>query len=92
MTTILFNLVLLALALDLIIWGIDQGWDLVNRYREHKEISYDHILKGWLKLQQDEQPKQSQEINKWGQRKQPKDNVVPMWTHQHGGGDGDGHA
>lgn len=48
MTTILFNLVLLALALDLIIWGIDQGWSLVN--------------------------------------------VVPMWHHQHGGGDGDGHA
>ena len=37
MTTILFNLVLLALALDLIIWGIDQGWVLVNRY--HKEIN-----------------------------------------------------
>ena len=91
MTTILFNLVLLALALDLIIWGIDQGWDIVNRYRDHKEITYDHILQGWLKLQQDEAPKQSPEITKWGQRK-PKDNVVPLWHHQHGGGDGDGHA
>ena len=57
MTTILFNLVLIALALDLIIWGIDQGWRLVNRYRDHKAITYDHILQGWLKLQQDEQPK-----------------------------------
>ena len=91
MTTILFNLVLFALALDLIIWGIDQGRSLVNRYRSHKEITYDHILEGWLKLQQSEQPKQSPEINKWGQRK-PKDNVVPMWHHQHGGGDGEGHA
>lgn len=44
MTTILFNLVLLALALDLIIWGVDQGWSLVNRYRDHREITYDHIL------------------------------------------------
>lgn len=93
MTTVLFNLVLLALAMDLIIWGIDQGWRLVNRYRDHKEITYDHILQGWLKLQQAETPNQSQEINKWGQRK-PKDktNVVPMWHHQHGGGDSDGHA
>lgn len=90
MTTILFNLVLFALALDLIIWGIDQGWDLVNRYRGHKEITYDHILEGWLKLQQPDLPKKSPEITKWGQRK-PKDNVVPMWHHQHGG-DGDGHA
>lgn len=91
MTTILFNLVLFVLALDLIIWGIDQGWRLVNRYQDHKEITYDHILQGWLKLQQPEPPKQSPEITKWGQRK-PKDNVVPMWHHQHGGGDGDGHA
>lgn len=91
MTTILFNLVLFALALDLIIWGVDQGWDLVNRYRDHKVITYDHILQGWLKLQQSEPPKQSPEITKWGQRK-PKDNVAPMWHHQHGGGDGDGHA
>lgn len=47
MTTILFNLVLLALALDLILWGIDQGWSMVNRYQDYKgnEITYDHILK-----------------------------------------------
>lgn len=93
MTTILFNLVLLVMALDLIIWGIDQGWSLVNRYRDHKgnEITYDHILKGWLKLQQAETPKQSQEIKKWGQKK-PKVNVVPLWHRKPGGGDSDGHA
>lgn len=39
MTTILFNLVLLALALDLIIWGIDQGWCLINRYKTGKSLS-----------------------------------------------------
>ncbi len=31
MTKPIFNLVLLALDLDLIIWGIDQGWCLINR-------------------------------------------------------------
>ena len=91
MTTILFNLVLFALVLDLIIWGIDQGWSLVNRYRDHREITYDHILKAWLKLQQAEPPKQSQEISKWGQKK-PKDNVVPLWHRKSGVGDSDGHA
>ncbi len=33
MTTILFDLVLLALALDLIIWGIDQGWSCMRASR-----------------------------------------------------------
>ena len=91
MTAILFNMVLFALALDLIIWGIDQGWDLVNRYRDNKAITYDHILQGWLKMQQDEFSKQSPEITKWGQRK-PKVNVVHMWHRKPGGGDSDGHA
>ncbi|WP_071141439.1 hypothetical protein [Acidaminococcus timonensis] len=93
MTRILFNLVLLAMAMDLIIWGIDQGWSLVNRYRDHKgnEITYDHILKAWLKLQQTEPTKQHPEINKWGQKK-PKTNVVPLWHRKPGGGDSDGHA
>lgn len=40
MTTILFNLVLLALALDLIIWGIDQGWSLVKLYEFNKIALY----------------------------------------------------
>lgn len=91
MTTILFNLMLLALALDLIIWGIDQGWRLVNRYHTHKDLTAENLVKAWLKLQQDETPKQSQEINKWGQCK-PKTNVVPLWHRKPGGGDSDGHA
>lgn len=91
MTTILFNLVLLALALDLIIWGIDQGWRLVNRYHTHKDLTAENLVTAWLKLQQDEPTKQHPEVNKWGQTK-PKVNVVPLWHRKPGGGDGDGHA
>ena len=91
MTTILFNLVLLALAIDLIIWGIDQGWSLVNRYHTHKDLTAENLVTAWLKLQQDETPKQSPEISKWGQKKL-KTNVVPLWHRKPGGGDGDGHA
>ena len=91
MTTILFNLVLFALALDLIIWGIDQGWSLVNRYHTNKELTADNLVKAWLKLQQTDPKKQSSEISKWGQKK-PKVNVVPLWHRKPGGGDSDGHA
>lgn len=91
MTTILFNLVLFALALDLIIWGIDQGWCLVNRYHTHKELTSENLVKAWLKLQQAEAPKQASEISKWGQKK-PKTNVVPLLHRKPGGGDSDGHA
>ena len=45
MTTILFNLVLLAMALDLIIWGIDQGWCLVNRYKTSQELKAELLTK-----------------------------------------------
>lgn len=45
MTTILFNLVLLALALDLIIWGIDQGWCLINRYKTGKKLKHELLTK-----------------------------------------------
>ena len=91
MTTILFDLVLLALALDLILWGIDQGWSLVNRYHTHKELTSENLVKAWLKLQQAEPTKPSQKISKWGQKK-PKTNVVPLWHRKPGGGDSDGHA
>ena len=97
MTTILFNLVLLALALDLIIWGIDQGWCLVNRYKTDQELKHELLTKRWLDLckekqTEDEAQKQrADEIQKWGQAK-PKVNVVPLWQHKHEGGDSDGHA
>lgn len=91
MTTILFNLVLFALALDLIIWGIDQGWSLVNRYHMDKEMRAENMVNAWLKLQQTEPPTKAQEITKWGQKK-PKTNVVPLWHRKPGGDDSDGHA
>lgn len=53
MTTILFNLVLLALALDLIIWGIDQGWCLINRYKTGKKLKHELLTKWWLDLCQE---------------------------------------
>lgn len=97
MTTILFNLVLFALALDLILWGIDQGWSLVNRYKTSQELKAELLTKRWLDLckeKQNEEEAQKQrddEIQKWGQTK-PKVNVVPMWHHKHEGGDSDGHG
>ncbi|MCB7081984.1 MAG: hypothetical protein ACLVLA_12710 [Acidaminococcus intestini] len=97
MTTILFNLVLLALALDLIIWGIDQGWCLINRYKTGKKLKHELLTKWWLDLCQEKktedeaQTQRADEIQKWGQKK-PKVNVVPLWQHKHEGGDSDGHA
>ena len=97
MTTILFNLVLLALALDLIIWGIDQGWHLVNRYKTGQELKHALMTKRWLdpceekKTEDEAQKQRTEEIQKWGQTK-PKVNVVPLWNHKHEGGDSDGHA
>lgn len=97
MTTILFNLVLLALALDLIILGIDQGLSLVNRYKTSQELKAELLTKRWLDLckeKQNEEEAQKQrddEIQKWGQKK-PKVNVVTLWHHNHDGGDSDGHA
>lgn len=97
MTTILFNLVLLALAIDLIIWGIDQGWCLVNRYKTGQELKTELMTKRWLDLckekqtEDEDQKQRTDEIQKWGQKK-PKVNVVPLWQHKHEGGDSDGHA
>lgn len=97
MTTSLFNLVLLALALDLIIWGIDQGWSLVNRYKTDQELKHELMTKRWLDLctekqtEDEAQTQRADEIQKWGKKK-PKVNVVPLWHHNHEGGDSDGHA
>ena len=97
MTTILFNLVLLALAMDLIIWGIDQGWRLVNRYKTGQKLNSELLTKWWLNLCQEKktedeaQTQRADKIQKWGQTK-PKVNVVPLWQHKHEGGDSDGHA
>lgn len=97
MTTILFNLVLLALDLDLVIWGIDQGWRLVNRYKTRQELKHALMTKRWLdlctekKTEDEAQKQRTDEIQKWGQKK-PKVNVVPLWNHNHEGGDSDGHA
>lgn len=88
MTTILFNLVLLALALDLIILGIDQAWNLVNRYKMQVGLRPDRLTKkhvDMLELQvaMDAQRKAEQK---------PRSKVVPLWQHNHGGDDGHGHA
>lgn len=50
MTTILFNLVLFALALDLIIWGIDQGWSLVNRYKTQWALRPDKLSQKYTEM------------------------------------------
>lgn len=97
MTTILFDMVLLALALDLIILGIDQGWRLVNRYKTGQKLKSEFLTKWWLdlceekKTEDEAQKQRTEEIQKWGQTK-PKVNVVPLWHHNHEGGDSDGHA
>lgn len=88
MTTILFNLVLFALALDLIIWGVDQGWDLVNRYKTQRALRPDKLSQKYtemleLQVAMDAQRRAEQK---------PRSKVVPLWQHNHGGDDGDGHA
>ena len=88
MTTILFNLVLLVLALDLIIWGIDQGWSLVNRYKTQLTLRPDKLSQKYtemleLQVAMDAQRRAEQK---------PRSKVVPLWQHNHGGDDGHGHA
>lgn len=88
MTTILFNLVLLALALDLIIWGIDQEWNLVNRDKMQVGLRPDRLTKKYvdmleLQVAMDAQRRAEQK---------PRSKVVPLWQHNHGGDDGHGHA
>lgn len=93
MTTILFNLVLFALALDLIIWGIDQGWSLVNRYKTQWDLRPDKLSQKYTEMLelQVAMDAQRREAQRKAEQK-PRSKVVPLWQHNHGGDDGHGHA
>lgn len=88
MTTILFNLVLLALALDLILWGIDQGWSLVNRYKTQRALRPDKLSQKYTEMLELQVAMDVQRRDK--EKTQRK--VVPLWQHNHGGDDGHGDA
>lgn len=97
MTTGLFNTLLIVLIINLLLLGIDQAWNLVNRYKTGKKLNHELLTKWWLdlceekKAEDEAQTQRADEIQKWGQKK-PKVNVVPLWHHKHEGGDSDGHA
>lgn len=80
MTTILFNLVLLALALDLIIWGFDQGWSLVNRYKTQRALRPDKLSKKYTEMLelQVAMDAQRREAQRKAEQK-PRSKVVPLW-------------
>ena len=88
MTTILFNLILLALALDLILWGIDQAWNLVNRYKMQVGMRPDRLTKKYVDMLE---LQVAMDVQRKAEQK-PRSKVVPLWQHNHGGDDGDGHA
>lgn len=93
MTTILFNLVLFALALDLILWGIDQGWSLVNRYKMQVGLRPERLAKKYVDMLelQVAMDAQRREAQRKAEQK-PRSKVLPLWHHKHEGGDSDGHA
>lgn len=88
MTTGLFNTLLIVLIINLLLLGIDQAWNLVNRYKMQVGLRPDILTKKYvdmleLQVAMDAQRKAEQK---------PRSKVVPLWQHNHGGDDGHGHA
>lgn len=88
MTTGLFNTLLIVLIINLLLLGIDQAWNLVNRYKMQVGLRPDRLTKKYvdmleLQVAMDAQRRAEQK---------PRSKVVPLWQHNHGGDDGHGHA
>ena len=88
MTTGLFNTLLIVLIINLLLLGIDQAWNLVNRYKMQVGLRPDRLTKKYvdmleLQVAMDAQRRAEQK---------PRSKVVPLWQNNHGGDDGHGHA
>lgn len=93
MTDALFSLLLIILILDLALLGIDQGWNLVNRYKTQLAMRPDKLSQKYtemLELQVAMDARRREAQRKAEQK--PRSKAIPLWRHNHGGDDGHGDA